>query len=425
MKFKSSTEARHFINSKKAELGVIDSKIQARSAEAKDEAITIEARGLIIKEVEGEVAKRNQINVDLADAEKEEVELRSKEQEQFGILGNVGSSTVEARNSYREKQDDVYSSIEYRNAWVQAIKTGDQSEVKRLASTAKTDAGNGGVVIPTEVANKIETLLRKGGTIADLCRKTYQKGYLSVPYEISSSDALDAVEGAAAGAEGSYELGTVDLSPLYIRKWTKLTKELEAMDPGAFIDYVLDDLVEKVRVKLDSKILVGTGTKGVVGIINALRTNGVATLEVSAVDFGTGYAAMSKLDNDIEADAVVVMNRATYFDHIMQLKDSTGQPIYKIINDANGKPQFYYAGMRCKFNSSITAYSAAAAAGTLFMIVGNFNGYQLNLPEGESVQIIRDHLSLSESGQIKYTGDLFAAGNITKDKHFVKVVKAA
>ena len=65
MKFKSSTEARHFINSKKAELGVIDSKIQARSAEAKDEAITIEARGLIIKEVEGEVAKRNQINFEL------------------------------------------------------------------------------------------------------------------------------------------------------------------------------------------------------------------------------------------------------------------------------------------------------------------------------------------------------------------------
>ena len=425
MKFKSSTEARHFINSKKAELGVIDSRIQARSAEAKDEAITIEARGLIIKEVEGEVAKRNQINVDLAEAEKEETELRAKEQEQFGILGNVGSSTIEARNSFREKLDDVYSTVEYRNAWVQAVKTGDLSEVKRLASTAKTDAGNGGVVIPTEVANKIETLLRKGGTIADLCRKTYQKGYLSIPYEISSSDANVAVEGAVAAAEGSFELGSVDLSPVYIRKWTKLTKELEAMDPGAFIDYVAEDIVEKVRVAIDAKILVGTGTKGVVGIINALRTNGVATLEVSAVDFGTGYAAMSKLDNDIEADAVVVMNRATYFDHIMQLKDSTGQPIYKIINDANGKPQFYYAGMKCKFNSAIAAYSAAAAAGTLFMIVGNFKGYQLNLPDGELVQIVRDHLSLSESGQIKYTGDLLAAGNITKDKHFVKVVKAA
>lgn len=425
MKFKSSTEARHFINSKKTELGVIDSKIQARSAEAKDEAITIEARGLIIKEVEGEVAKRNQINVELAEAEKEETELRAKEQEQFGILGNVGSSTVEARNSFRENQDDVYSTVEYRNAWVQAIKTGDQSEVKRLASTAKTNPGNGGVVIPTEVANKIETLLRKGGTIADLCKKTYQRGIISVPYEVSSSDALVAVEGAAAGAEGSYEFGTVDLSPTYIRKWTKLTKELEAMDPGAFIDYLAEDLVDKVRVSLDSKILVGTGTKGVVGVINATRTNGVATLEVSSIDFGTGYAAMSKLDDDIEAEAVVVMNRATYFDHIMQLKDSTGQPIYRIINDANGKPQFYYAGMKCKFNSSITAYSAAAAAGTLFMIVGNFKGYQLNLPEGDLVQIVRDHLSLSESGQIKYTGDLFAAGNITKDKHFVKVVKAA
>ena len=421
MKFKSSSEARAAIAQNEKEVATLNSTIEKRSAEAKDESLTVEARDLILADLEKEIAKRDVAVVNLNDAVTQEEDLVENEKRQFGILANVSSEKVAKRQKSVEWENDVVGSLEYRDAWIDYIKSGNETVVRAM-TTGLTGLGNGGVVIPTEIADRIETEFRRGGAIARLCRSTSAQAYLTIPYEKSATGADWHEENTDALPQEEIEFDVVSIVAQHIKKWILVTDELEAMDNDKFIDYLIPEIMDKILVAQDDAIIGRSGTKGIIGITKA--TFGVERVPVSDFNFATGFSAMAVLDYGREERATVVMNRKTYFNTVMQLKDTTGQPIYHILNDATGKPQYFYGGMPVEFSSALPEYTDTLASGTEFMIVGDFIGYQLNYPKGSSVEIIRDALSLAEKDLVKYVGKLFVGGNVIRPKAFAVVTKA-
>lgn len=420
---KSSSEIRNALLDLEKDSTNLHQIIDKRSDEARSEEITVEKREAIINMIEDEKKELDELKDTMKYANAKLATIKSTEERQFKMIDQVKDDVVELRNEIIDKT--VYSTVEYRDAYINYLKTKDIKHIERLVTTG-TEQNGAGVVIPTMIANEIETLMSQAGRISVLCSKLTVKGDVSVPYEISATGAVFHEEGKEAPAEEEIELGEVTIKPKMIKKWIRVTDEMEAMDNGAFATYLATEIAEKIGIALDNAIISRTAaaSKGVVGITTETNVLFKNDLVVTNIDFTTGYKALALLDDGVETGAVVVMNRLTFYNNIITQKATDGKPIYTTFTDENGKEKHYYAGMPVRFNSGIKAFDVAEV-NDVIMIVGDFKGFTLNYPKGQMITMVRDIYSQAEEDIVKYVGKLFVGGRITKLKHFTTVKKGA
>lgn len=349
-------------------------------------------------------------DIDKQIAELEETRTKFEEQEKrMSLVKNVETEKVEARN----EKTPIIDTPEYAEAWKRSIITGDDKEVRALATTTDN------VPIPTIMQGYVETAWEKYGKFSRLVSNVSIKGYMSIPVEATATGATWHAEGTSAPNEETLTFGEILLQPKMIKKWITTTDELEALAPEEFMRYLADELVYRVILELDEAIIRGNGDangKGVVGIIGNANTVQV-TQELGFNSINVAVAELATFDN-----LVVAMNPRTFFNNVMGLVDTTERPIYQIATDNAGKPQYYINGLRVEFTNAIAAYDSVAAGGA-WAVVGDFKGYKLNRPEGEAVKLIHDPFSLAEQDKQKYVARLFAAGNVTRLKHFAQLNK--
>lgn len=337
----------------------------------------------------------------------------AKQEERMSLVKNVETEKVEARA--KEVANDIYDTPEYRQAWVDAVRTGDETQLRAMTT------GTTNVPVPTIWQSYVETAWYNYGKFSRLVNKSYIQGYLSIPLETAADDAVVHTEGAAAPNEESITLGLVELKPAMIKKWISMTDELMAMTADDFMRYLADELVYRVVLKLDNGIINGaldSNNKGVVGIVgNANTLDNTAALSFNVV-------------NEVIADLVtfdnltLAINPKTFFKNFMSLTDLQGRPIYQVATDNAGKPQYYINGIRVEFTQALPAYDSAAA-GAVWAVVGDFRGYRLNLPEGEMVRTLFDPYTMATEDKARMVGRLYAAGNVARLKHFAQIKKPA
>lgn len=388
----------------------IASTIEERKASF--EQSDVETRDAILEEVD--TLTKEAEDIDSQVSELEEVRAKFEEQEKrMSLTKTVAPTEVEARAE--EIKTDIYDTPEYRQAWVDAIRTGDERKVRAMATTEDN------VPVPTIWQSYVETAWYNYGKFSRLVNKTYIQGYLSIPFEAEADDAVIHTEGTAQPAEEEITLGLIELKPAMIKKWISMTDELMAMTADDFMRYLADELVYRVVLKLDNGIINGaldTNGKGVVGIVNNANTLTAANGALSFNVLNAGIADLVTFDN-----LTVAMNPKTFFDGFMGLTDLQQRPIYQIAADNTGKPQYYVNGIRVEFTQALPAYSAASA-GDVWAIAGDFRGYRLNLPEGEMVRTLFDPYTLAREDKAIMVGRLYAAGNVARLKHFVQFKKA-
>lgn len=406
----SSAMAEEEIRKLQTRKNEIASSIEERKATF--EQSDVETRDAILEEVDSLTKEAEDIDSQVS--ELEEVRAKFEEQEKrMSLTKTVAPTEVEARAE--EIKKDIYDTPEYRQAWVDAIRTGDERKVRAMATT------NDNVPVPTIWQNYVETAWYNYGKFSRLVNKTYIQGYLSIPFEAEADDAVIHTEGTAQPTEEEITLGLIELKPAMIKKWISMTDELMAMTADDFMRYLADELVYRVVLKLDNGIINGaldTNGKGVVGIVNNANTLTAANGTLSFNVLNAGIADLVTFDN-----LTVAMNPKTFFDGFMGLTDLQQRPIYQIAADNTGKPQYYVNGIRVEFTQALPAYSAASA-GDVWAIAGDFRGYRLNLPEGEMVRTLFDPYTLAREDKAIMVGRLYAAGNVARLKHFVQFKKA-
>lgn len=371
----------------------------------------MERRSQIAVEVEAEDADLDALEAE-ARAINEEIERRkteeSKRQEVRSAVAHGEGQTLKTFKMEERKMtlEEFRSSKDYINAYANYMKTGKDDECRALltANVENPPEGSSGPLpVPAIIEGRIRTAWERSGLL-DLVRKTYVRGNLSVGFEMSATAAAIHAEGAAANAEEVLTLGVVQLVPQSIKKWIRISDE--AMDLGGedFLDYIYDEItyqIAKEAKRLMVTGIAGASTTTTENAIGVPKIEGAPGLDVVA-------NAVANLSDDSQ-NIAVVMNRLSHAAFISAM----AQANYAF------NP---FDGVSVHYDNALPAY-AAATAGQTWMIVGDFDGFQMNFPNGEDIRIKFDDLSEAESDLVKIVGRMFVGMGITKPGAFVNVTK--
>lgn len=394
----------------------IAESVEQRKAEF-DES-DVEKRDSILSEVEEMTSEAKSIDDEIAEMEETRNELKEQE-ERMSIVNNVTTKKVEERKSQVMENIDVRSTPEFVHTWREAVMSGDERALrsleKRDGTPLLTTMNSGTAPIPTYLQGKVEAAWERLSILNELSISNY-KGIVAVPYEVSATGAAFHTEGAEAPTEEELVIGQTLLQPVMIKKWLRVSDEVQALTDEQFMDYVADEIIYQVNLFLEGAVVASSAAAGVKGIINSSLAESVA----SALSFNSMNEGLAEL---VEAfDPVVIVNRKTFFANIMGLTDLQGRPIYQIAADNAGKPRYYVNGLRVLFSNALADYTTASDDDP-WAIVGDLKAYRLNLPEGRIPSVLYDPYTEAEADMNKYVGRILAAGDIVRPKAIAVLTK--
>lgn len=334
-------------------------------------------------------------------AEAQRVELRR------AVAAGAGRvlETAPAATRPSQTEEEVRASQAYINAYADYLRTGNDRECRALLTeNAPTASTSGPLPVPTIIDGIIRTAWERDPILSRV-RRTFVRGNLRVPFELSATPAAVHQEGEDAPEEETLVLGMVKLVPETIKKWITLSDEAEDMGGEAFIRYIYDELTYRI-VRL-------AAAKGILDIVNAPAASTATAVGIPAVAAAPSVTAIptaSAYLSEEARDVVVIMNRLTEVEFL------TAQAAGNFAIDP-------FAGLTRLYTSALPAYSAAASGDT-YAIVGDLDGLQYNYPNGDGVVIKWDDLSMSEQDMVKVVGRQYAGHAVTAPGRFAKLTKA-
>ena len=317
-----------------------------------------------------------------------------------GAAGIVIGETHKAEPAQTDKE--VRNSPEYIEAYANYVKTGNATEC-RTVLLSKNAPASGQLPVPDMLEGIIKTAWEKNEFLSHI-KKTYFRGNLRVPFELSATGAWKHVEGTTGLTEEEITIGIVTLTPHNIKKLVRFTDECMAMGGEEFIRYIYDEVAYRVLAELVKEIIdyiddLGTSNSSTaIGIPKVKVAPGVMTLENAATNL-----------SEEATDLCVVMNRLTE----------------QAFNTAYAGASFAinpWAGMTRIYTTAMPAYSAASE-NDMYALVGDLKAIQANYPEGEGVIIKWDDLSQAEDDLVKVVGRQYAGFGVTAPGCLVKLTK--
>ena len=373
-------------------------ELEARTEEIKEE---METEGADIKALTEEVDAISERKAQLVKAEEERSVLASKI-----AAGTVPGKVIEEKREEKTMDPkEIRNSKEYIDAYAEYIKTGDDTQCKRMLTSTNdvTPNGTGTVAVPDFVYDAVKTAWEKNG-ITRRVRKAYIKGNLKVQFEISGDLAVVHAEGSEAPAEEDLDLGIVTIIANSVKKWISISDEAMDLRGEAFLDYIVDEITYRIALKVANLIIAA---------IEATTAAGSATspaqpeIEVSTVAIDTVAQALGNL-SDEAIDPVIIMNKATW-------------SAFKAAQYAAGFAIDPFEGLEVEFNNSVKSF-AEADEGDTWLIVGDlYYGVLANFPNGEEIKITIDEKAKEDL--IEVVGREFVGVGVVAPAAFCKVKK--
>ena len=317
------------------------------------------------------------------------------------MVASGAGQVVAAAQPSAEKPVEVRNSPAYIEAYARYIKTGDDREARALL----TENVSGTLPVPEFIDSIIRTAWERDGIVSRV-RRTFFRGNLRVPFELSATGAWVHTEGTTAVTEEILTLGIVEMRPATVKKWITISDEAMAMGGEAFLRYIYDELAYQIVKKLAELIvadITGSPTSSDSDEVGVPKV----TMAPSTITIATAAANLS----DEARDVVIIMNRLT---------EAAFIEAYAAGNFAVDP----FAGLTRVYTSALPAYSAADAS-AVYAIVGDLRGVQVNYPEGDDVAIKYDDLSLAEKDLVKIVGRQYAAHDVTGPGMLVNIAKPA
>lgn len=349
--------------------------------------------------------KINSLNEELnaLETRKGEIKMEERKADMKAVIEGAGNVIEKAPAKEERTLESVKASAEYVDAFANYIKTGSDKECRALL----TDLVDGGSVpTPTVIDDFINTAWERANLISRV-RRVSIKGTAKFPFEYSATGASVHTEGSDAPAEEELVLGTVEVQPQMLKKWIKVSDEVIELKGQAFLDYVYDEIEERILELADSQVIAAIKAAPAAATTSAA---GVRAITVADVDFTTIFQAQAELVSGAR-NQVAIMNKKMYFNKFMGLKDTADRPIYNIVSE-NGRPSYYINGVEVLFDDSMQDNE---------LIVGDLSGVIMNLPNNKEVSFVTDALSLAEVDLVKIVGKMYAGIGVVKDGYFCKV----
>ena len=361
----------------------------------KDENADFEAMGTELDAIE---ERRAAIKT-----EREEAQRKADMQ---AVIAGAGKETEITTEENDKMENEVRNSSAYINAYANYIKTGKDEECRALLTT---NVATGTVPVPEFVYEIVKNAWETEGIMSRVS-KSYLAGNLKVTFEVDGDDANIHTEGAAAPSQENLILGIVDLTPVSIKKWIKISDEVVDMGGEQFLRYIYDELTYRIAKKAADTLISKIIACGTVSTNTPTTNVAVGVIATSAISAGLIASAMAKLSDQAQ-DPVIIMNRQTW-------------GAFKAVQAVNNYAYDVFEGLPVLFNNSITAFSAATT-GVTFAIVGDLGeGAKANFPNGEDITIKYDDLSEAEADLVKIVGREYVGLGVVGPDAFCKITVA-
>lgn len=349
-------------------------EITARKAEIKS-----------LLEGEGQI-DLNAIETELETLCAEETELRKKAEIAQKINEKeVRTKEIKKPEEEMRKMEKGFESMEYRQAFMDYVKTGRMGEELRAVTTT-ADAG---AVIPTVVMDRIVEKMENTGHILPLVTRTNYASGLAVPVSSVKPVATWVAEGATSDVQ-SKAVGSVVFAAYKLRCAVGVTLELATMSLAAFENAIINNIAEAMTKALEQAILTGSGTGQPKGILTETAPAGQA-VDVAAINYEALIDAEAALPSAYETGSVYLMTKKTFMSFIGMV-DSDGQPIARVNYGIGGAPERSLLGRRVVVNDYMTSFDAAAA-GDVFAAIFRLEDYVLNTAYNVTLKQYEDNLT--------------------------------
>lgn len=362
----------------------------------------MERREAIKTEIEQDGADLDALEKEVRELNDAEMEIRKQAAEDAEKRKKVADGLGEVKEEIKEerKMEDIRNTPEYVNAYAEFIRTGDSRECRSLLTV---NATGGTLPVPEFLQAMIETAWERDEILSRVNR-TFIKGNLKIPFELSADGAYVHAEGTTAPTEEALTFGLVTLTPETIKKWVSFSDEVVDMKGEEFLRYVYDELTYRISKKLAEECLDD--------ITQANATNGSTAIGVPQVTAEPSVIAIPQAVANLGEDArdlVVIMNRLTETNFLTAY--------------ANGNFAVDpFAGLPRIYSSHLPAYDSADG-GAIYAVVGDLKGMQVNFPNGDGVVIKYDELTKKKEDIVEVLGRQYAGHGITKLGRFVNLKK--
>ena len=228
--------------------------------------------------------------VDSLNEELKQIEEQEKNEK---IAEKLANGDLKAKQIYKEekkmkeeKRFDL-SSKEYRSAWAKKVmglpeERFTEDEIRALGDAITTTAttyvasdadtqgiNNGGLFIPTSVREELFELISQDSPIFRDIRKLSVNGNIDLPFLFASDAAAWYAETTQTANEGA-EYKQLQLTGWELAKDIVITWKLEEMSVDAFIDFIIDELYNKMGKALATAVIYGDGSAKPTGVTHGL-----------------------------------------------------------------------------------------------------------------------------------------------------------
>lgn len=306
-------------------------QIEGATNEEELEALKKEAEDLNNEIPDPETAEETKEAVE--ETEETTGEISKEEERKLISESNLELRVIEEEKKM-EKRKFTRADNEYKSAWAKSLMgvSLDEEEKRALGDAVGTTAttytassadaqgiNNVGLLIPTSVVTALLERAEKESPIWRDIRKLQVNGNVDVPYLYSADDASFYAELSATANEGQ-EYKKVTLVGRELAKNIEITWKADQMTVDGFIDFIVDELYEKMFKAKVKAVIYGTG--------NTYNQPSGITLGLEAVTTGatpidTIADTKATLGEDAKVGAKVYVSPAVA-DAIRYYKNSEG-----------------------------------------------------------------------------------------------------
>lgn len=256
-------------------------------------------------------------------------------------LGAYGmNQTAERRTG------NALDSVEYRQAFMKYVQTGEWSYQKRQDETLVTS--DVGKVIPNTIMNEFIKELKVYGNLYNRVRKLNVKGGVEFPIEELVPTVSWITETTVSDTQAVPNIKTSVSFGYHIVEARLAQSLLSQVVSLPYLETEMARLLAEAFVKeFDRIIISGTGTGQPLGILNDIRVKATNKITLSAADM-TDWTKwrtkfFAKIPLAYRGEGVMIMTAATWETYIMTLKDANNRPLYQETYDPNN------GNLTCRF----------------------------------------------------------------------------
>lgn len=300
--------------------------------------------------------------------------------------------------------ENICATEDYRNGYFKRL-------LGRELSIQENAAVSAASVIPTVTMNKIIEKLEQTSVLYNRITVTSFPNKLTIPRENAKNDASwVAMSVASNDSADSFDYVTLGANKLI--KTIEIDADVMSMSIDVFEMFIVNALSKKMSKAVENAILNGNGTNQPTGLLHAGEITNTGTYTKAGMTYADLMAIIADLPTPYHQNAVFVTTREVFFNEIMGMLTTSGEPV--VVMDPQAPTKFNVLGYPVIIDDYV---------GTDKLLFGDLSYYYFNW--ARNVEINADNSVAFRTGSTVYRSMALADGKLVLPEAFTLYTRAS